>query len=388
MTLKEWCIENNRKDILKEFVEIENSIELDNTKEYKPQNIEYDSNKLAIWQCQICGQKIYHTIKERISLPTLNCSCEQEEKSSSGTNSKTKVLRQVNNKGTAKEITDLSKTLKTSVAEQHIFLYIKKLFPNSVTGKKFNWLGRSEFDIYIPDLQLAIEYDGSHWHKDKVLKDKEKNKLAQEHNIIVFRIREEGLPLISPKDYIYSNTKSKDYSNIDLAINAIIEFINNNYNMNIEYIKSFDFNTSQKQIPNEMKTQKMKNSICGKWPEINEYWDYKKNGKIKPEDINISTKMYLYAKCPFCHETVKFRPYHTYHIRGKESFSPHSCDKRNTYCLEYLKEYYKKHHNTNIQDTSLQAKRVRDWLKEQIKYKGSLDKKIISELIKMNIKFN
>ena len=77
------------------------------------------------------------------------------------------------------------------------------------------------------------------------------------------------MPLISPTDYIYDNTKSKDYSNIDLAINAIIEFINNNYNMNIEYIKNFDFNISQKQIPNEMKSQKIKNSICGKWPEIN-----------------------------------------------------------------------------------------------------------------------
>ena len=378
MTLKEWCIENNRKDILKEFV----CVSVYGT---NPQNIKYDSNNMAVWKCQFCGKLHYLRIKQRISLPTLNCSCEQQEKSSSSTNSKNKILRRVNNKGTAKEITDLSKELKTSVVEQHIFLYIKKLFPNSVNSKNFNWLGRSEFDIYIPDLQLAIEYDGSHWHKDKVLKDKEKNKLAQEHNIIVFRIREKGLPLISPTDYIYDNTKSKDYSNIDLAINAIIEFINNNYNMNIEYIKNFDFNISQKQIPNEMKSQKIKNSICGKWPEINNYRDYKKNVNIKPEDITISNKMILYAKCPFCNKNVEFKAYHSYKYRGKESFAPHFCDERNLYCLKYLKEFYKQHHNTDVQGDSLQQREVRDW-KRHIKYVATCNIELQNELKKISIK--
>lgn len=390
MTLKEWCIENNRKDILKEFVETMNDIELDNTKECKPQNIKYDSNKYAIWECQACGRKYYLTIKQRISLPTLNCSCKQQEKSSSRTNSKNKVLRRVNNKGTAKELQDLCRILKTSKVEQYIYIYIKNLFPDSITGKNFNWLGRSEFDIYIPDLQLAIEYDGIYHHKEKINIDKEKNKLAQEHNITLFRIRENGLPLISPTDYIYTNTKSKDYSNIDVAINAIIKFINNNYNMNIEYIKNFNFITYQKQILDEMRNQKIKNSICSKWPEINEYWDYKKNGKIKPEDITISKKIKLWAECPFCHKNVEFSPHSTYRYNGKESFSPfpHRCEKRNEYCLNYLKEHYRQHHNNDIQGNSLQARRVRDWIKH-IKYVFSFDKeleyKLKKELKEINI---
>ena len=385
MTLKEWCIENNRKDILKEFVEIENSIELDNTKEYKPQNIEYDSNKLAIWQCQSCGRKHYLTVEKRISLSTLNCSCEQEEQSNSSINSKNKVLRKVNNKGTTKELQDLCRTLKTSKVEQYIYVYIKKLFPDSVTGKNFDWLGRSEFDIYIPDLQLAVEYDGIYRHKEKINIDKEKNKLAQEHNITLFRIRENGLPLISPTDYIYTNTKSKDYSNIDVAINAIIKFINSNYNMNIEYIKDFDFITHQGQILDEMRNQKIKNSICGKWPEINEYWDYEKNGNIKPEDITISSKILLYAKCPFCHKEVEFKANPSYKYRGQESFAPHFCDKRNLYCLKYLKEHYKKYHNTDIQGDSLQQREVRDW-KKNIKYVAIPNIELQKELKKINIK--
>jgi len=374
ITLKDWCIENNKKDILKEFVDICNEIDFDNTIKYTPEKIEYNSNKWAIWECQICKRRRYLKVKERISQSTLECSYCNEIK---------KVLNVVRNKGTKKEKNDLLKTLKTSIPEQSIFLYISELFPDSIRGKKFKWLGHSEFDIFIPSIKLAIEYDGINWHKDKEFEDKKKNKLAQEHKITVFRIREKGLPIISSTDYIYNNTK--DYSNIDYAINAIIEFINKNYNKNIAYIKNINFNSLQKVIINEMKSQKVKNSICGKWPEIDKYWNYKKNGDIKPEDITISSKIVLYAECPFCHEIVDFRANHTYKYHGKESFAPHNCAKRNEYCLKYLKEHYKKHHNTNVNGNSLQAKRLRDWI-NHIKYISAFDIKLQNKLKEFDIK--
>lgn len=335
-------------------------IEFNSTKKRNPSNIEYNSNNLAIWKCQACGRKKYLKIKERISLPKLTCSCNQQE------NLINKKSRQINT-SPEKEAQIINKKLHTSMAEQYIFSYIKKLFPNSIRGKKFEWLGFSDFDIYIPNLQLAIEYDGKYWHKDKALTDKEKNKLAQAHNIIVFRIREEGLPLITSTDYIYINTKAKDYSNIHSAINAIIEFINKNYNLNLDYIENFNFDIHQKNTFDEMKSQKVKNSICGKWPEINEYWDYTKNGNIKPEDITISQKISLWAKCPFCHENVEFWVDYTYKFSGKEAFAPHkTCTKRNEYCLKYLEEHYYKYHNTNIIGDGLQERRVRDWIKHII----------------------
>lgn len=373
-SLKDWCIENKNKDILKEFVEICNEIDFDNTIKYTPKNIEYNSNKLAIWECQTCKRRRYLRVRDRISQSTLECSYCNETK---------KVLDRVNNKGTKKEKNDLLKLLKTSIPEQAIFIYISELFPDSVRGKKFKWLGHSEFDIFIPSIKLAIEYDGINWHKDKETEDKKKNKLAQENKITLFRIREKGLPKISSTDYIYRNVK--DYSNINYAINATIKFINENYHKNIKYIENFDFNSCQKIIGNEMKDQKVKNSICGKWPEINEYWDYDKNGNIKPEDITISSKIELYAECPFCHEVVKFRANHSYKLRGKESFAPHFCDKRNSYCLEYLKEHYKKYHNTDVQGDSLQEREVRDW-KNHIKYAAGFDIELQNELQKINIK--
>lgn len=374
MTLKEWCIENNREDILKEFIEVCNEIDFDNTIKYNSNNIEYNSNKLAIWQCQVCKRRRYLSVKERISQFSLECSyC----------NEKIKVLNRARNKGTEKEKDDLIKLLKTSTPEQAIYIYISKLFPDSIRGKKFKWLGHSEFDIFIPSIKLAIEYDGINWHRDKEIEDKRKSKLAQEHKISLFRIREKGLPIISSTDYIYRN--EKDYSNIDSAINATIQFINENYHKNIKYIENFDFKSCQKLIHNEMKSQKVKNSICGKWPEIDKYWDYEKNGDIKPEDITISSKILLYAKCPFCHKEVEFRANPSYKYRGQESFAPHFCDERNLYCLKYLKEHYKKYHNTDIQGDSLQQREVRDW-KKNIKYVATPNIELQKELKKINIK--
>ncbi|MCI8470450.1 MAG: hypothetical protein HFJ35_03010 [Clostridia bacterium] len=380
ITLKDWCIENNRKDILKEYTSLmKDDIAFDNTKKSNPQNIEYNSDSMAVWKCQVCGRLQYLKVKERISLPMLNCSCDSQNAS------RNKVLHRISYNGTKKEVQNIIKSTHTSMPEQYIFFYIHKFFPDSIMGKKFDWLGNSEFDIYIPEIRLAIEYDGVCWHKNKEVVDREKNKLALKHNITLFRIREKGLPMINSTDYIYHNTSSKDYSNINSAINATIEFINENYHRNIEYFHDFHFDFYKKLICNEIKNQKVKKSICGKWPEINEYWDYNKNGIIKPEDIKISDKISVYAECPFCHENVEFKVYFAYRYIGKESFAPHLCDERNLYCLKYLKEYYKQYHNTDIQGNSLQERQVRDW-KNHIKYAATFNIELQNELKKINIK--
>lgn len=61
--------------------------------------------------------------------------------------------------------------------------------------KEFKWLlginyGRMRLDFYLPDLKLAIEYDGSQHLTDEYVmaNDKKKNSLLAEHNINLLRI--------------------------------------------------------------------------------------------------------------------------------------------------------------------------------------------------------
>ena len=59
-------------------------------------------------------------------------------------------------------------------------------------------------DIYIPHLNLGIEFDGSYWHKDKEALDKLKTKQLIANGFKVIRIREEPLEAISENDIISS----------------------------------------------------------------------------------------------------------------------------------------------------------------------------------------
>lgn len=198
------------------------------------------------------------------------------------------------------EIGDLCKALKTSRPEQYIYTYIKEIFPTAIRGKKFDWMNNSEFDIFIPELNLAIEYDGGHWHKKKnsgLIEDR-KNNLAKENNITLFRIREKGLNKTSCDYYIYDYNEK--YTNIDKAINAIINFINKKYDKNIKTINDFDFNDIKIKTLENLKIQNREQSIIGIWSEVEKYWNYKDNNGIKPENVRPTQKNVLNAICPYC----------------------------------------------------------------------------------------
>jgi hypothetical protein len=75
-------------------------------------------------------------------------------------------------------------------------------------------------DIFIPDLNLAIEFDGAYWHKDNRAIDKIKSEMLMEEGYQVIRIREEPLKKIHENDII----STKPYSGKDLT-NKILKRI-------------------------------------------------------------------------------------------------------------------------------------------------------------------
>ncbi len=43
-------------------------------------------------------------------------------------------------------------------------------------------------DIYIPEINLAVEFDGSYWHRNTFERDKEKTKLFKREGINIIRV--------------------------------------------------------------------------------------------------------------------------------------------------------------------------------------------------------
>lgn len=270
-----------------------------------------------------------------------------------------KVMEEIREEGIGHEITRLCKLLKTSRPEQYIYTYIKEIFPSVIRGKQFDWMYNSAFDLFIPELNLAIEYDGFHWHNENGYRDLDKNKLAKKHNITVFRIRERGLKKTNCDYYFYNYNKT--YTNIDEAINAIIDFINKKYDKNIEKIKEFNFSEIKLKTLENLREQKKEQSIIGVWKELEKYWDYDQNKGIKPEDVRPTSKDIYSAVCPYCNENVKFKPHLSYYYYGRYSFTPHICKELDNYCISLIEKKCKSG-KFELSMENLDDRRIKDWL--------------------------
>ncbi|MGN1224518.1 MAG: zinc-ribbon domain-containing protein [Ruminococcus sp.] len=121
-----------------------------------------------------------------------------------------------------------SRERRTSFPEQAVFYYVKKIFPDAISG--YNDTNISELDIYIPSLSCAIEYDGEFYHKNSQ-RDKKKNEMVAALGIKLYRIKEDSLKEYLSEYYIsddsiYYNPLNKN--SINNVIKYIIELLGGN----------------------------------------------------------------------------------------------------------------------------------------------------------------
>ena len=86
--------------------------------------------------------------------------------------------------------------LQISFELQQFFKIDPKGFKTRVNGKLWS------IDIYLSELNLGIEFDGSYWHKEKRVLDKLKTKQLQDDGFQIMRIREEPLKPITDIDVV------------------------------------------------------------------------------------------------------------------------------------------------------------------------------------------
>ena len=115
-----------------------------------------------------------------------------------------------------------------------------KGFKTRVKGKLWS------IDIYIPQLKLGIEFDGSYWHKDKRALDKLKTENLEEEGFEIFRVREEPLKRIFDDDIM-----SKQPFNAKQVANDILTQIMSRYSLNTKKIAKIESYIAKKELQNE-----------------------------------------------------------------------------------------------------------------------------------------
>lgn len=254
--MKEHIIDN---EIISEWdFDRNSSIGLD------PNKLTVGSNKKAWWICKKCGHKWFANIKNRVLLHR-GCS-------------------------------ECAKQLQTSSQEMKIYYYIKKYFPHAVSRYSDVNIGITELDIYIPELHIGIEYDGGKWHQD-IEKDKNKDKICDNNNIKLIRIREPSCPKYN------SQCKCIQLKNRSLLClkDSILELF--------EYIGitnvDIDFDRDLKEINELLSYMTISNSLAEKFPEIASEWHPFNNGNLYPYNVYAHSGNRVWWKCKKCgHEYI------------------------------------------------------------------------------------
>ena len=177
----------------------------------------------------------------------------------------------------------------TSLPEYAIIYYLRQYGIDVIQSyKKLGY----ELDVYIPSKKVAIEYDGSFYHKNKTKKDIEKNRKCKEDGIKLYRLRE-GLPVLNDTsiDYIVQEKQK----NLTQVIQKILFEI---LGVNIDV----DLQRDNIAIENLREYAEKINSLLYKNPILAKEWNYERNGKLKPENVTIGSEKKVWWKCNKGHE--------------------------------------------------------------------------------------
>ena len=101
-------------------------------------------------------------------------------------------------------------------------------------------------DIFVPKLNLCIEFDGAYWHKGKREIDKIKSNLLLKEGYSVVRVREEPLKKIHDTDVI----SKKPYDGKQVT-NDILSMILSMYDLNSELVQRIKGYQSKGELQNE-----------------------------------------------------------------------------------------------------------------------------------------
>jgi len=264
-------------------------------------------------------------------------------------------------------ISQLSRKLRSSLPEQYIGFYLQQIFGDEIEyQKQFEWLGKYSLDIFIPSLNLAIEYDGMYFHKSRKREDAQKSKLCRLNNIKLIRIQEcmENVACRKGKDVVYYFF-DKRYNNIDNTIYDLLEMINTNYNMKLKI--NIDIQQDKKKIVSYVQRKVYKKTIAYVWPEVKDYWcEYFNENTIF--DVFYTDNGCYRLQCPHCRRYFWF---HMRYFHNRKSLIPCECELNgiNLAREEAIMRYIDTG-ETIIFDDTLEKRRLYDNIISRVRFRG------------------
>lgn len=176
----------------------------------------------------------------------------------------------------------------TSFPEQALYFYLSQV---TYAINRYTFLGR-EIDIYLPLLNIGIEYNGRYYHRNRQLQDWEKQMFLKEQGIRLISINE------GDETFIEEDTVGYKYLNSDyISFGDVVQIV-----LDLCKLPSIDIDMSRdrKYIFEQYIQQEKSNSLAVKYPWVVDEWDYEKNGKLTPWQISFGSKKRVHWRCKKC----------------------------------------------------------------------------------------
>jgi very-short-patch-repair endonuclease len=190
-----------------------------------------------------------------------------------------------------------------STTELRIFAELKYLFKDAKLRER---IYKKEIDIYIPSLEIGIEYDGWYWHKDKLEKDREKSIFLEKKGITLIRIREEPLENACLQD-IRHNRKASSLDLVKIVLKVISRCRSFDaliareialYDKRERFLNEQYFYELQELLPAPLS----ENALATLNPPLAKEWHPTKNGRLTPMDVTLMSNKKVWWKCSKGHE--------------------------------------------------------------------------------------
>lgn len=191
---------------------------------------------------------------------------------------------------------------KTSFPEQFLYYCIKQVFKDTKNRYKVNNDGKLyEADIFIPQLRLAIEYDGFyHLYKSGI--DDEKGKVFNKKGIKLVRVRWNELEKhqVSSDYQLFHDGKNGTLVEIlkELTNYIVKNFvIKSEVVIQLEKLKEITLEEVENKVLASFIRRKSSNSIKNTHPHLVKEWDYDKNTPLVPESFSSGSHKRIWWKC-------------------------------------------------------------------------------------------
>lgn len=299
----------------------------------KPQDVAPKSNKKVWWRCSVCGHDWEASVSDRASgRGCPKCAIQKRvqgrtdtfiEKNGSLKQNYPQLAKQLhptkNMELTAENISPYSskkvwwlcqnghawkaavysrvngngcpicaKEHGTSFPEQALYFYLSKCLKAQNRAKIFG----KEVDIFLPDLNIGVEYNGRYYHRDRKDKDAEKVAFLRTKGIRMICIVE-GEDEKTENDTIYYRYTDGHYKDFETVVEKVFICMN-------QPVPDIDIERDRMDIFSLYISANKENSIAEVYPSLVKEWNYQRNGELTPGQVSYGSKKRVWWICPTC----------------------------------------------------------------------------------------